>query len=271
MSAIDEIAVKRQEARQKQATEANHNQNIDAVTNSGKEVVVATDKLAKSDDIDSVIKQLKELQLTQLLEAQSAKIPKPDKPTIILTDQTDLGDRLTKLVDDITAAVTKLDSSGIDKDQLTALKDLQSSLTTYSNNISSSSKSSQKATEELLKAVKSIKVSPIVNLPEPKVTVQQQKVDLRPLQDTIQEYFGTPDVDEKIYLECFKVQDLRDDGDLQYVGFLHPNGNWYIIENKVKENSLRYIFGVTGYSEAFSKAATYEYSLLDEAINALST
>jgi hypothetical protein len=41
------------------------------------------------------------------------------------------------------------------------------------------------------------------------------------------------------------------------------------VENRVKENTLRYIFGTGGYAKAFAKAARFEYKLLDEAVNAL--
>lgn len=271
MSFADEIAEQRKTRAAAQATRDDHDESVQAVLSTGSDMVGSTDKLAKSEDIDSVIKQLKELQLSQLLEAQAAKIPKPDKPTIILTDQTDLGDRLSKLADDIASSVDKLDTTKVNADQLQSLKELKDALNSYTDGLTGSNTANQKAASDLLKAVKAIRVSPVVNVPEAKITVQAPKVDLQPLQDTLKEYFKPPETDESINLESYRAQDIDNiNPNMQYIGFMNPQGNWYIIENDVKGNKLRYLFGDDGYTQAFSDAASHVYSLLNEAIDALS-
>jgi hypothetical protein len=114
---------------------------------------------------------------------------------------------------------------------------------------------------ELLAAISKLELSPAI-------TVQAPEVDLVPLQDTIKEYFKPPETEQKLDLACYRAQDIKEDGDIQYVGFLNPDGNWYIIENDIKGNKMRYVFGSKGYAKAFSKAASYKYELLDKAIHA---
>src|ERR1700751_355345 len=99
----DEIALQRQESQAQKASKDLHDQSIDAVLGGSENVVASTKNLAKSSDIDSVIRQLKEVQLASLLGA--------NKPSVVLTDQTDLGDRMTALGDKITETIKQLDSS----------------------------------------------------------------------------------------------------------------------------------------------------------------
>ncbi len=211
--------------------------------------------IATSDNIDDVLKQLKELQLASLLGGGN-------KSTVILTDQTDLGDKIAE-------ALSSLDTSKADADQLGAIKELSSLLKSTQKAQVNGNSAIREALTLIEKAVKSIEVAPVVNVPEPKVTVKQTKVDFTPLQDTIREVFAT--TDEKIDLDDYKAQDIDNSvADMQYIGFVNPEGNWYIIENDVLGNKLRYVFGESGYAEAFAKASTYEYNLLNEAIDALS-
>lgn len=263
---VDEIAQKRAEMKQKRATEDAHKENISAVTDSGKNVVKATSALAKSEDIDSIIKQLKEIQLTTLLNARSNI---PEKPSVILTDQTDLGDKISELTQKLTETIKGLDISRANTEQLQAIKELQTVFVQYKSAINTDSAKAQK---ELIQAVNSIKVSPVVQIPAPKVTVQPASVDLSPLQDTIKEYFKPPqDENTKTDLSCYRAQDIDNTNpNVQYIGFVNPDGDWYIIENDVAGNKMRYLFGTVDYENAFQRAATYTYLLLNEAIHAIS-
>jgi hypothetical protein len=94
-------------------------------------------------------------------------------------------------------------------------------------------------------------------------------VDFTPLQNTIKEHFPVPEAEDKrLDLSCYRAQDIIEDENKQYVGFLNTDGDWYIIENDIKGNSMRYVFGTKNYAKAFKKAATYQYKLLNEAIDA---
>lgn len=271
MSFADDIAEQRKTRAAEQASKDAHSESVQAIVSSGKDVADATNKLATTQDVDGIIRQLKEIQLDQLIATQTAT-KKPEPNTVIIKDQIDIGDKITELADKVTEAVKGLDSSESNQEQLSTLKDLKSSLDTYSKSLTSSDATHKKASADLLKAIKAIKVAPVVNVPEPKVTVQPQDIDFGPLQETIKEYAYTPTEDDSIDLACYKAQDIDNTNpEMQYVGFLNQEGNWYIIENDVKGNKLRYRFGNSGYSEAFASAAEYTYSLLNEAIDALST
>ncbi len=262
MPYLDTVQQKRLEAQQQRASQDLHKESIGAVTGSGKEIVGATSKLAKSQDIDSLIAQVKEVQLAAMLGAS--------KPSIVLTDQTDLGDKMAALGSQLAEAVKSIDTTKLSGEQLTKLTDLKTGLDKLSSTFTSGVTTASKQHKELLSAIKALKLDTVVNVPEPKVTVKESKVDFKPLQDTIREYFKAPEV-EKIDLECYRAQDIKDSDNMQYVGFVNPDGGWYIIENDVKANKLRYVFGMGNYEKAFKKAATYQYMLLNEAIDALQT
>lgn len=267
MSQLDEIVQKRLEQRQLQDSQALHQENLDAISSSGNSIVSATDKLAQKGDIDKLISELKELQLTSLLQASK---PTPQAPMNITDSAAYVGDSITKLGDTVMKKLNDSSAQDMTQKQLT---DLHGALQTLDNSRQGDGASMAKAVKKLQTTLDTIDMHPVVNVPAPKVTVQAPKVDLQPLQDTLKEYF-TPTSDyipDKIDLDCYKAQDLQNDGNIQYVGFMNPDGNWYILENNVKDNSLRYIFGNSGYQKAFEKAASYEYTLLNEAVDALTT
>jgi hypothetical protein len=136
----------------------------------------------------------------------------------------------------------------------------------------------KKLNQELIQAVKAIDTSPIVtveapvvDIPAPIVHVEAQKapivtnkVDLSPLQATLQELLAPKEV--KIDLSRYRAQDIKESGDKQYVGFVNPEGDWYIIENDMTKNRLRYLFGSSGYAKHFKNASSYVYKLLDKAV-----
>ena len=95
--------------------------------------------------------------------------------------------------------------------------------------------------------------------------MEPPKIDLKPLTDTLESHFK----DDTIDLNNYRAQDIKDDGDTQYIGFTNVKGEWYIVENKTRKNQLRYKFGKSGYAKAWREAETYTYTLLYEAASAL--
>lgn len=265
MSTLEEAAQSRLDFRAKQADVADKQANIEAVKDGAQDIVEATQPLAKTTDIDSLIKQVKEVQLAAMLGAS--------KPSVVLTDQTDLGERITALGQKIADTVSKLDTSKADTQQLAAIKELKTAFDSFTKTLASNNKSDTTADKALLTAIKAINVSPIVNVPQPKVTVEAQKIDFSPFIDALNNRDNIESSpDESLDLSCYRAQDIDNTNpDMQYIGFVNPEGNWYIIENNIKGNSFRYVFGSNGYQKAFSKAASYEYSLLNEAVNAIRT
>ncbi len=198
-------------------------------------------------------RELQKMQMASLMGSQG-------KSTVILTDQTDLGDKMKEHTVKVVEAIKGLERDASDQREIDALKEVEDA-------VMSLEKEYIEAHRELVAAVKSIKVSPVVNVPALKPpVVNVDAPDLSPLQATMREVFQPKA--EKLDLECFRAQDITDDGDIQYVGFLNPEGDWYIIENNVVSNSMRYAFGSGDYSKAFARASTFDYQLLNEAVNA---
>lgn len=108
---------------------------------------------------------------------------------------------------------------------------------------------------------------PDIIIPEikvPKITVPAIKVpenDFSPITDALNSLKSEKGID----LDDYFAQDIKEDGETQYIGFLNPDGAWYIMEST--KNTLRFVFGSGNYSKAFDKAASYSYELLNEAIN----
>jgi len=115
--------------------------------------------------------------------------------------------------------------------------------------------------DEAISAIKAIELSPNITVQAPKVTVP--KLDLQPLIDVMSEKETKVSID----LEDFRAQDINNEEiGIQYIGFVHPSGAWYIIKNEVEENKMRYKFGKSDYEKFFVAPDTYEYTTLDRAI-----
>lgn len=279
MSFADDIAEKRKQQRADTQSSALHAESVDAVNGSGADIISAlfsamdgpkqvsvtnNQDLAKKDDIDKILGQLKEIHLTNLLEANKPKEKiEPLSPHAMLTDSAlYVGDSIKELSDKV---LTKLDDKTTDTDMQNSLLELKDLLTSMQKD----SKVSNPAFSKLQNSIDNLEVNPVVNVAAPKVTVQPTPVDFKPLQDSLKEYMDSDS--DTLDLSCYRAQDLLNSGDTQYVGFVNPQGNWYIIENLTKQNSLRYVFGNTDYTKAWEDAPSHVYSLLNEAINALST
>jgi hypothetical protein len=156
----------------------------------------------------------------------------------------------------------EIDTSKTNEEQVAALKSLQTAVEQLQQSGTSESSENVKLLADVLTAIKSLELAPTINLP----ALKPPKLDLTPLHNMLQNYLKPEDTG--IDLDCYKAQDIRDDDNKQYVGFLNLQGDWYIIENDIKANSMRYVFGSGNYAKAFTKAGNYEYKLLNEAVNA---
>jgi hypothetical protein len=273
----DEVAQQRSKKLAEEQAATLHEQSIGAVKDSGSDIISAllstqegpkdvrvlnNGNLASKDDMDTIIRQLKELHLTNLLEAN-----KPNQAPVLYSD---LGDKIEQLITKFETSFKQLDTSDNDAEEIKQLQALNTALKEFMAAYRADSTADTKADKALLAAVKAINIKPVVNVPVPKITVPEAKVDLSPLQAILERYFSEEESEGKVELDDFRAQDIDNTNpDMQYVGFVAPNGNWYIIENDVKGNRMRYIFGSSGYEEAFTKASMYTYSLLNEAIHAL--
>jgi hypothetical protein len=108
------------------------------------------------------------------------------------------------------------------------------------------------------------KPQPTIRVVPPQVHVDVPPLDLSPLKKVLKQ----PKDTQGIVLSTYRAQDIDEmEQGIQYVGFLNPKGEWYIIRNEEAANKLRYKFGTQGYQEAFAMADKFEYKLLNEAIN----
>jgi mannose/fructose/N-acetylgalactosamine-specific phosphotransferase system component IIB len=274
-----EIQNLRRAAQQEKQAQSVQDKNLSAITGGSqdmvaafkeestqpREVTVLNDNLADKQDIDKLINHLKEVQLASLMSGHNQNNAQPAQ---ILSDSAlYVGDSIEQLGKKI---MDKLDSDTSGSDNSVLLQQLKSALDEFNSARQGDNSEVTKALQKVSKAVDGIDVQPVVNVQPPKVTVKAPIVDLQPLQDTFEKYLSSDSDESTVDLNCFRAQDLTNDGNLQYIGFVHPNGNWYIIENHTKQNKLRYVFGKQDYQKAFADAASYEYATLDEAVHALS-
>lgn len=169
--------------------------------------------------------------------------------------------------------IAELDASKLSEEQQKSLDQLRSVISQLQDSEKTANDGLKSLVQELIASVKALEVAPKVSVDAPVVNIPAQKapqvtvdVDLDPLEAVLRELL-TP-ADTKPDLSRYRAQDLKEQGDIQYVGFVNPEGNWYIIENDTKKNQMRYLFGAKGYAKHFRNAGQYVYKLMNEAINA---
>lgn len=143
-----------------------------------------------------------------------------------------------------------------------ALKDIQESLSSTAKAVSSPPKivAPEIDIQPIADAVNAMTMNPIVNVSSPQVNVP--KISTAKLESIVSDLKTT-----KLELEDFKAQDINNEEiGVQYIGFVHPSGAWYIIKNEIEENKMRYKFGKSDYEKSFAIPDNYEYTTLDRAI-----
>lgn len=192
--------------------------------------------------------------LDELKKMQMAALMGQSKPSVILTDQTDLGDKMDDQTNKLIEVISGLKGTNID--DMGIINTLRDGVDAIRQVHEQSGKNHDKHLKAIMTAVKGINLTP-------QVTVKTEPVDLNPLADMLNDNDEDEDV---IDFDDYKASDLTNDGDKQYVGFLSTDGDWYIIENDIKNNTMRYVFGDGDYAKAFKKASTYKYKLLNDAV-----
>lgn len=284
--------------REEQAKQRKEQELLDAIKQSGDKVAGAVQQTNKStqkvqvqndlatrQDVDSLIKQLKEVQLATLMSG--------NKSSVILADSTDLGEAVRSLGE-------KLDNlakaSENEKSDTQLAKIFKSEIEKVANILKSDTDTDViEAINSLNQAISSITVTPVVNVPETNVTVDAPKVDLKPLSaklDAVVKAVGKieiPQVDQTDVLMGldkvsqtinnlkfpvanfvqdpyirYKAVDEYDDGvatNVKYYGFLSPEGNWYILKNdpSASAKTYRYAFGDSDYETNWTNRASLTY------------
>lgn len=223
---------------------------------------LASAQKSARDDLDALITQLKEVQLSSLMNG--------NKSSVILADSTDFGEKMEELGEKIMKAIDLFRNDTKNADKVADVADQCQKLIAYNVKASREQATEIKTTlKGLIKALESIQLEKFPKLPEfPKIPAPIVNVpanDFTPIKEAIESLKEEKGID----LDGYKAHDILNGEDKQYIGFVAPSGAWYIIENKIKENSLRYVFGTTDYTKSFKDAPMYQYSLLSEAVNAL--
>lgn len=172
---------------------------------------------------------------------------------------------LSKEIRDLLASLEKTSAKTVDKDFVASVKSLGEVARKLENVRVTSDGDIKQALNALAAAFSRLDVRPVVNVPAPKVEITEREIDFKPLLDKL----NTPvKVQDKV--TDYKAQDLDDEEsnqNIQYLGFVDPTGRWYIIENDLLMNTLRYKFGKRGYSKGWSGRAKHAYKLYNEAVN----
>lgn len=177
---------------------------------------------------------------------------------------------LTELLDTLKSLSDKLQSVSGDNRQV--VKDLTQSLVNAlkalpqpSDKVSVTNQIDySKKFDELKKVISSIEVTPNIQVDAPQVNIP--KLDISPITKVLETQTRQLAEVKKIDLNDYKAQDLTGDDTFQYVGFVAPDGSWYIIENDMEGTTLRYKFGPKNYKSSWKDHANFSYKLLNEAI-----
>lgn len=220
-----------------------------------------SDKLSTKQDIDAVIAQLKEVQLASLMGNKQ-------KPSIVLTDSTDLGEHISGLGDKI---IEVLEAVKDDKSTTQQINHLSAMVTDFKSLITGVQQSNKAQADRIVTAVNSLKEviaeqKPVV-VPAPNVRLTEKATDFTPLINELKTILTPKAVKKQINLADYRAIDLDNaPGNVQYVGFQNSAGNWYILQNNEETNSIRYYFGKDGYDVGWDERHGHDYKTLSEAM-----
>ncbi len=212
-------------------------------------------------DIDSLIQELKEVQLASLLGNKQ-------KPSIVLTDSTDLGEHISDLGNKI---VEVLNATKADKSTTEQINKLTSLVGDFKSLTVQVQKASKDHTDKVCAAIDDLRAAitmqkPVV-VPAPNVNLKEREVDFSPLLKELKTLLTPRTVKKQINLADYRAIDLDNAPDgVQYVGFQNSSGGWYILQNNDSNNTIRYYFGKGSYEQAWDEKWSHDYTTLSEAM-----
>lgn len=265
---LDKLKKKRQEQAEKKEKEQSNKESLDAVNSVGNEVTrqaaksrtttqpveIKNDNLAKSNDVQEVVDSINRMNVTTFMASK-------DNWTTIVEEMAEAAERIKSVVDG-------LNGGKIEKSFADAVKNLQDVVKQVKGIKIESDTELKSGITSLIRALEELNTTPIVNVPAPIVNVDAPTVNLTPIKNLLQQLLDKPEK-ESFEFEGYKAQDLDDQESFQYVGFVNPTGAWYIIENDVEGNSMRYKFGIKYYKTGWKNRVQSDYKLLNEAIDAI--
>lgn len=197
----------------------------------------------------------------------------PQRPSIILTDSTDLGSHIAKLGDKIIDVLEAVKDDKSTKQQIDRINDMTGK---FSSLVSVVQMAQVNQTDRICAAIESLRkvvdVQKPVIVPAPSVSLQERDVDLKPLLKSLTklEHLMQPKA-PGFSITSYRAQDSEDGRDgMQYIGFMNPDGDWYIMQHDPDNNRDRYYFGADDYDTAWGDKHTHNYYTLGEARRAVS-
>lgn len=248
ISAINKAGIKNVEA-----TNRNTESTAKGLKDVRGKVEVTNPDLAKSVDMNNVMDSIKNLNLTTFMSTRGYH---------------DMAENIAQVHDSLQALKQQYQEQGLPdvSKSLNAVIDKLGSLAKLltSSKVTVDSKL-QKTIDNLSKSIDAIDFNPVVNVGAPQVTVP--KVDTSGIEKVITNLLNQDDDENGLDLDDYMAHDLDEmEQGVQYVGFVNPKGNWYIVKNVEAENTLRYAFGNDAYADFWPRASQLEYTLLSEAL-----
>lgn len=122
----------------------------------------------------------------------------------------------------------------------------------------------------LLDAINKLELSPTfdpkIEVKPADVKITTEKVDLSVIETLLRE---KEDEEGAVNFSDYHAQDMDNSSSgVQYVGLEALDGRWCFIENDVEADSMRFVFGPSGYSEEWKNHISRPYKTLSEAYNA---
>lgn len=210
---------------------------------------------------EALIKELREVQIAALLSNNQ-------KPSVILADSTDLGERIADLGKQVVEVMEAFRGDTKHADGMNKLGSMYKALTlSLQASQNTQTKSIDKAAKDIITAIKNQQLV----VPAPEVTVETSPPDFSRLEEIMKSLLKAltkPAPSEKLDLSDYRAHDLDNAPDSkQYIGFISPTGGWYIMQSD--DGALRYYFGAGDYETAWSDRYSHDYQTLNGALNAL--
>lgn len=225
--------------------------------------------LSYIDDVNDKRRTQADQRNTAMLMAASRQ-----KPQIILTDSTDLGQHIADLGDKIIDVLEAVKEDHSTKEQIDRINGMTAEFRELVETVQTSQETQA---DKIVLALNDLKTTvtkqkPVV-VPAPAVSLQEKDVDLDPIVGAINDLkklLAPTKQKKKTDLSTFRAHDQADAPDgMQYFGFMDLSGNWYIMQHDPEENRDRFYSGKESYDQAWDDKFGHTYTTLSEALRAL--
>lgn len=173
-------------------------------------------------------------------------------------------DNFIKLADTIVKGLDNVDPKQF-KNVADSVKELSAQLKSLPNALD---KLNAKDTQEMMdcmrgiqEAINSKDFSPNIDVKSPSIP----QINVAPIVKAIENLKEEKEVE--IDLDDYRGIIIDDESDtMQYIGFMNPKGEWYIICNDIGDNKMTYVFGKTNFNGAWDSHVSLNYKMLDAAV-----